>query len=285
MKSNYALVILFVAVIVAITIVNFSRNQSASSVTPVSTSTPNRNIEEPENSQPNPPITSNPTPTPNPSPTPPPVTQPQGSAEVFRKIPTSQKIVVLTFDAGADKGFTSNILDTLKREGVLASFGMTGKWAEQNPELVKRIAREGHDFINHTYTHSSFTGFSTNTEPQTKAARLQELSRTETIIKNLTGMTSLPYFRPPFGDYDASVNRDIYAGGYKFNIMWTVDSLGWKGLTAEQIRKRVVDGTVPGAIHLFHVGEQSQDAVALANIISDLKEKDYSFARISDQIR
>lgn len=226
-----------------------------------------------------------PTPTPNPSPTPTPTPEPQGSAEVIRKVPTSDKVVILTFDAGADKGFTANILDTLKSEGIHATFGMTGKWAEQNPELVKRMASEGHDFINHTYSHSSFTGFSTNSEPQTKAERFQELDRIETIVKRLTGITTLPYFRPPYGDYDSSVNRDIYARGYRFNIMWTIDSLGWKGLTAAQIRQRVVDGTVPGAIHLFHVGEQSHDAAALQGIISDLRARGYAFARISDRIK
>jgi peptidoglycan-N-acetylglucosamine deacetylase len=227
-------------------------------------------------------VTPYPVPTaPNPYPTP----APQGSAEVVRKIPTTEKVVILTFDAGADKGFTSDILDTLKSEGINASFGMTGKWADQNPELVKRIANEGHDFINHTYSHSSFTGFSTGAGPLLADKRREELDRTEEIIKTLTGMTTLPYFRPPYGDYDASVNADIYARGYRFNIMWTVDSLGWKGLTAEQIRKRVIEGTVPGAIHLFHVGEQSQDAAALDGIIGDLRERGYAFARISDRFK
>jgi peptidoglycan-N-acetylglucosamine deacetylase len=282
MKNKSILILIIVTLIVGGIIIarlsdNLTSDPSATSTDPVvigSTTTPDTSgNEKPQ-----------PTPTPIPTPVPTPTPEPQGSAQVIRKVPTSSKVVVLTFDAGADKGFTSNILDTLKSEGVKASFGMTGKWAEQNPDLVKRIANEGHDFINHTYSHSSFTGFSTNSSPLSKAERSQELERTEIIVKNLTGITTLPYFRPPYGDYDASVNRDIYARGYNFNVMWTVDSLGWKGLTAAEIRKRVVDGTVPGAIHLFHVGEQSQDAAALPGIISDLRAKGYVFSRISDAI-
>ena len=48
-----------------------------------------------------------------------------------------------------------------KAQGVTASFGMTGRWAEQNPDLLRRIVREGHHLINHTYDHESFTGRST----------------------------------------------------------------------------------------------------------------------------
>ncbi len=207
---------------------------------------------------------------------------PQGSATVVRTVSTTQNVVVLTFDAGSDVGFAANILDTLKAEGVKASFGMTGKWAQQNPALVTRMAAEGHDFINHTWTHGSFTGFSTNSAPLTQAQRWDELVRTENFIRSLTGVSTKPFFRPPFGDYDAGVNKDIYAQGYGYNIMWTVDSLGWKGISKEEITRRVVDGTVPGAIHLFHVGEQSQDAAALDAIITELRAKGYTFARISD---
>jgi len=207
---------------------------------------------------------------------------PQGSATVVRTVSTSNKVVVLTFDAGADAGFTSAILDTLRDENIKASFGMTGKWAEANPALVRRIADEGHDFINHTWSHDSFTGFSTNDSPLTREQRFDELTRTEDLIKSLTGVSTKPFFRPPYGDYDAGVNRDLYAQGYTYNIMWTVDSLGWKGISKEEITRRVVDGSVPGAIHLMHVGEQSQDAAALPAIISELKAKGYTFARISD---
>jgi peptidoglycan/xylan/chitin deacetylase (PgdA/CDA1 family) len=67
--------------------------------------------------------------------------------------------------------------------------------------------------------------------------------------------------------------------------MWTVDSLGWKGLTAGEITARCVDGTVPGAILLFHVGAQSQDAAALPAIIRQLKADGYTFGTIAELLR
>jgi peptidoglycan/xylan/chitin deacetylase (PgdA/CDA1 family) len=111
-------------------------------------------------------------------------------ARVLQLGRTDEKVVTLTFDAGADAGFTEEILDTLAANGVRGGFGITGRWAEQNPELVKRIATAGHELINHTYNHSSFTGMSTSAAPQSQAARWDQLDRTEGIIDGLTGATT-----------------------------------------------------------------------------------------------
>ena len=202
----------------------------------------------------------------------------------IRTAATDERIVSLTFDAGADRGFAEDILDTLRDEGVVATFGMTGRWAEENPDLVVRMVNEGHTLINHTESHRSFTGFSTGTTPLTSAERASELQATEEIIRALSGYEMRPYFRPPYGDYDDTVLADLAANGYTVNVMWTVDSLGWRGLTAEEITQRVVDGTVPGAIHLFHVGAQSQDAAALPAIISELRALGYSFVTVDELV-
>lgn len=197
---------------------------------------------------------------------------------------TTEKIVSLTFDAGADRGFAAQILNTLKAEGIRASFGMTGAWAEENPDLIKRMVTEGHHLINHTYDHRSFTGLSTGAAPLSTAQRQAQLKETETIIRDLTGYNLQPYFRPPYGDYDNSVIRDIAAVGYTVNVMWSVDSLGWKGLTAAEIAERSVRGTGPGGIILMHVGAQSQDAAALPEIIRRLRDQGYRFVTVEAMV-
>jgi len=199
-----------------------------------------------------------------------------GYALVVRKADTSSKTVFFTFDAGADAGFTAQILDTLKANGIIAGFGVTGRWAEQNPDLVRRIAQEGHTIINHSYDHLSFTGRSTDLPPLTQSQRWEQLDKTESIIQDLAGVSTKPYFRPPYGDYDDSVNADLYARGYLYNVMWTVDSLGWNGLAAEAIVERCLNLAEPGAIYVFHVGSDSQDVAALQAIIDGLREMGYS---------
>ncbi|MBX6343110.1 MAG: polysaccharide deacetylase family protein, partial [Thermomicrobiaceae bacterium] len=202
----------------------------------------------------------------------------------IRQFDTADRVVALTFDAGADRGYAPGILDTLAAKGVKASFGMTGVWASQNPDLVQRMVREGHSLINHTWDHRSFTGRSTGTAPLSSAERALELSRTADLVFAQTGVRLAPYFRPPYGDYDDSVVADLAASGYTLNIMWTIDSLGWNGLSAPAIERRVVDNIAPGAIVLMHVGAQSADALALSAVIDDLRARGYRFASVADLV-
>lgn len=203
-------------------------------------------------------------------------------AQVISRGDTSSKRVALTFDAGSDRGYTVQILNTLRDNGIATSWGMTGQWAEANPDLIERIADEGHEFINHSYDHDSFTGFSTGNPPLTRAQRWQQLDSTEAIVHGLTGMSTKPYFRPPYGDYDASVNADIGARGYRYNVMWTVDSRGWMGLTADEIIDRCLELHEPGAIYIFHVGSTSQDGPALQAIIDGLSDLGYEFVTVTE---
>ncbi len=224
-------------------------------------------------------------PTPVP-PTPPaqPVTlPPEGSpALVIRKGDASRKIVAFSFDAGADAGYAAQILDTLEANGIHASFGMTGRWAERNPELLRRTVREGHHLINHSYDHASMTGAATKTAPLTREQRWEELDRTEAIVNQLTGATTKPYFRPPYGAYDASVNEDVGARGYAYNVLWSVDSRGWMGWSAGAIIQRCVERAEPGAIYVFHVGSASQDGPALQAIIDGLRAQGYFIGSVPD---
>jgi peptidoglycan/xylan/chitin deacetylase (PgdA/CDA1 family) len=192
--------------------------------------------------------------------------------------------VALTFDAGADRGFTEQILDTLRDEGVQATFGMTGHWAQENPDLIQRMVDEGHTLINHTTTHRSWTGYSTGDAPLTSAERADELKQTEDIVRGIAGVELRPYFRPPYGDYDDSVISDLQADGYSVMVMWTVDTLGWNGYSVDQIVQRALAGAVPGAIYLMHVGAGSQDANALPTVIDQLRAEGYQFVTIQQMV-
>ena len=219
-------------------------------------------------------------PTPPAQPVPPP---PRGSpALVIRKGDASRKIVAFTFDAGADAGFAAQILDTLAANGIHASFGMTGRWAERYPDLLQRIVREGHHLINHTYDHASMTGATTKTLPLTREQRWEELDRTEAIVGQLTGATTKPYFRPPYGAFDDSVNVDVGARGYAYNVLWTVDSRGWMGWSAGAIIQRCLEQAEPGAIYVFHVGSASQDGPSLQAIIDGLRAQGYFIGSVPD---
>ena len=188
--------------------------------------------------------------------------------------------MALTFDAGADLGHTGTILDVLADRGVLASFGITGEFAADHPDHVARMAREGHVVMNHSNRHASFTGVSSDAVLTTTDDRQADLLAADAILAPLTGGTTRPFWRPPFGDYDAGVLADAGAIGYRFTIMWTFDSLGWQGTTSDQIVDRVLTEVEPGAIVVMHVGSESQDAAALPRIIDALRADGYTFTTV-----
>ena len=212
------------------------------------------------------------------------------SSKVITRGNTSRRMVAFTFDAGSDLGYTGKILDFLRANSMKASFGMTGTWAQDHPMYVQRMVDEGHLLINHTWNHPSFTGYSSDATALTPARRTEQLQRLRNKTVALTGRSTKPYFRPPFGDYDAGVLRDVGVNGYTRSIMWSVDSLGWKGLTATAICDRVTNAMAGassggnGYIVLFHVGSASQDGNALSCITSRLRSRGFSFGTVSQVI-
>jgi peptidoglycan/xylan/chitin deacetylase (PgdA/CDA1 family) len=197
---------------------------------------------------------------------------------------TSRKQIALTFDAGSDLGYTQQIIETLENYGIIASFGLTGDWMNAYPDFAAWIAADGHQLLNHTLKHPSFTGVSAGSRPLSPAKRLAQIQANELIMGDDCGRGARPYWRPPYGDYDDGVLRDVGTLGYSRTAMWTVDSMGWNGYTTTQIINRVMGSAGNGAIVLMHVGGASQDANALDAIIRRLRDAGYSFGTISQVI-
>jgi peptidoglycan/xylan/chitin deacetylase (PgdA/CDA1 family) len=177
--------------------------------------------------------------------------------------------VALTLDAGADWRPTRQILETLAKEKVRCTFFLTGEWVRENPKTTARIAAEGHEIGNHSWDHAAFTGL---TDAQIK----EQLERTEALIRETTGKSSRPYFRPPLGARDARVRQAVADNGY-LNVYWTLDSHDsvQKGITASQIKERVLGEIAPGSIVLLHCGSQAT-ADALPEILAGLRERGLS---------
>lgn len=207
-----------------------------------------------------------------------------GASQVHYYGDSGRKEIALTFDLGSDRGHTETILDFLKERGIRASFGLTGLWAEQNPDLVKRIADEGHQLFNHTYSHSSFTGHSTGAEPLTREERIEEIERTHEIVMDISGYNMRPYFRLPYGDGadDPGVMEDIYGADYYLTIMWTCDSYGWKQWTPAEIIQHCYQETGIGGIVLMHVGSDGTDQDALPGLVDEFAADGYDFVTIAE---
>ncbi|HUS15997.1 MAG TPA: polysaccharide deacetylase family protein, partial [Chloroflexia bacterium] len=164
-------------------------------------------------------------------------------------VPAGKGRIALTFDAGSTRGRVPDILDALARYDAHVTFFITGAWAEENPDMVRAIVAAGHEVANHSYSHPEFTKLS---DEKMRA----ELDRCEAIIQSVAGVSTKPYWRPPFGDENRHVLDVTKAHGYR-SIYWTWDSLDSVGKpkTKDFIVKRVTEPVVPldGAIMLQHV--------------------------------
>ena len=222
-------------------------------------------------------------PTPRPAPPPNPGT---GSAVTIAEGPNDRLQIALTFDAGADTGYAAAILDFLGTEGVKATFGMTGRWAEENPDLVRRMVVEGHQLMNHSYSHESFTGASTGKPPKTAEQVYEELASTEAIVRDLTGYELKPYFRFPYGDYNADTLVWIAEAGYYVDVSWTCDSYGWKGRTGVEVAARCTTEALPHEITLLHVGAAAAgDFESLPAMLAFYRGAGYEFVTVEQMLQ
>jgi peptidoglycan/xylan/chitin deacetylase (PgdA/CDA1 family) len=151
--------------------------------------------------------------------------------------------IALTFDDGPGEA-TPIILDMLKQAGIRATFFLCGQNVERYPDIARRIAEEGHEIGNHTYSHPRLLG-------RTPGKIAYEIERAQTIIAHHTGRRPR-LFRPPFGLRWFGLFTILERNGLT-SVMWSVNSLDWKR-PVEQIVARVVNGIRPGAIVLFHDG-------------------------------
>ena len=182
--------------------------------------------------------------------------------------PTNVRQIALTYDAGADRGRAAYILDLLAEYGVKATFGMTGTWARASPDLVLRMVNEGHQLINHTWSHPIVhRRLDLIAAGANQGSQVSQLTQVEDYVRNLTGYDMEPYWRPPYGDLNSSVLTDVYTAGFYITVMWSCDTLAWNGASETAILNRCMYPARSGAIILMHVGADGLDWAASDNMI------------------
>jgi len=126
---------------------------------------------------------------------------------------TDEKVLYLTFDAGYENGYTKKILDVLKKQEVPATFFLVGNYIETEPEIVKRMVKEGHIVGNHTYSHPDMSAISS------EEAFREELEKLEALYKETTGKRMKKFYRPPQGRYSESNLKMASELGYT-TVFW-----------------------------------------------------------------
>lgn len=186
---------------------------------------------------------------------------------------TSRKVLYLTFDEGYEKGYTPAILDVLKANDVKAIFFVTSPYLKTQPDLIRRMAEEGHIVANHSKSHPSMPQFVSNPE------RFKlEFDDVANKYKEITGYEMVKLFRPPMGHYSQRSLAMTKALGYK-TIFW---SFAYKDFDVNaqpshsDAQKILSDNLHNGAIILLHAISKTNTEV-LDAFIKDAKTQGYTF--------
>lgn len=171
--------------------------------------------------------------------------------------------VALAINVAWGEELLSEILSTLEKEKVKATFFMVGTWVKDFPELTRQIAVAGHEIANHGLYHGH--------PLQMGREELKRLiTENELLISKVTGKKSANFFAPPYGELNSLIVSVAGELGYR-TIMWSVDSVDWKNPSPDVLRDRVLSKIEAGGIILLHPTESTKQA--LPTLIQSLRKR------------
>ncbi len=227
------------------------------------------------------------------------------------------KQLALTFDDGPNEPYTAQLLDILAKHAVPATFFLIGKYVQNAPDLVRRIAAEGHEIGNHTFAHPNLAihsqerlfrelmqcefaldaaGIRSPGPRVEREARLQASYGPDQVervrgLNDFRAATGTRYFRPPWGARRPDTLALARAAGYE-PVMWSVMCYDWMHNTAEQIEQHAVRQIKEGGdVILLHDGDRlkfgadrSQSVQAAEAIIRRYKDQGFEFVTITEMM-
>jgi len=195
---------------------------------------------------------------------------------LFWRLPARASGIALTFDDGPHPVYTPRILDALHEAGARATFFVIGRNAREHPELVRRIAAEGHTLATHTDSHRSLA--------RVPARRLwAECRGARESVERIAGMPA-PLFRPPWGKLRVAALLVLAAARMPI-VMWSFDTLDHRGLAPEELVRGVEAAALQaGDIVLMH-DDGANTADALPGILDHLRQRGIACLSLGELLR
>ncbi len=189
----------------------------------------------------------------------------------------SEPVVYLTFDAGYENGNTAPILDALAKHRAPAAFFVVGNYLETSPDLVRRMAEEGHIVANHTYHHPDMSALS---DPDDFSRELTEL---EELYTEITGLAMRRYYRPPQGLYSEENLKMADRLGYK-TFFWSLAYVDWlqdQQPDPQEAIEKLCERVHPGAVVLLHSTSET-NARILDGLLTRFEQMGYRFGSLDE---
>jgi len=195
-----------------------------------------------------------------------------GMAKMVRYVDTSNKIIALTFDDGYSPSRAEKIAAILDQFGATATFFPYSSAADDAPSVWKAIAAR-FPIGNHTTTHP-------NLKKLSASQVFWEIDNARQVIEGITGRPMVPIFRPPYMDYNTTVQEEAYRAGFSTMALRTVDTQDALGADADTIYEPAIKGQ-PGQIILMHAGP-APTVAALPRIMQYFRSNGYTFVNLPD---
>ncbi|MPL58543.1 Peptidoglycan-N-acetylglucosamine deacetylase [bioreactor metagenome] len=199
-----------------------------------------------------------------------------GNDGLIKSVPTTHKVISLTFDDGPHPDSTPKLLAILREKDVKATMFVLGQSVDENPALFAQMVADGHEIGSHAYNHI----FISKLNAKERAEQFEKAERSIMIAAPKPVL-----FRPPGGGYNDGVVQDALRRGYR-TVLWSIDTRDWSRPGVNQIVNHVMKKIKPGSIVLMHDGQYDlQTAAAVGVIIDRIRAEGYTLVTVGELLQ
>jgi peptidoglycan/xylan/chitin deacetylase (PgdA/CDA1 family) len=176
-------------------------------------------------------------------------------------------------DLGWESEYVESILETLKQENVKITFNVTGRWAQNNQELLLKIKEEGHEIGNHGHRHLDYAKL-------TYEENLEQIQTSKKIIEDII-QEETKFFQAPAGSFGIGTMKAAKDLNY-IPFKWDIDTIDWKYREEPDVIIKRIESKPMGDSSIILMHPTNATTECLGEIIKIIREKGYEAGRLSD---
>jgi peptidoglycan/xylan/chitin deacetylase (PgdA/CDA1 family) len=186
----------------------------------------------------------------------PPIPPPHpGPPSVVSRDPRRTQRIALTIDDGDDPDTVAGYVEFAQRSKIPITFSPNGCYQaiwNRHAAALRPLVEAGQVQIgNHTFSHKNLLGRRTDADIRA------DVEKNEEWIQATFGITSRPWFRPPYGAHDEHVDGVVSELGYTKILMWNGSFGDSTLISPAQLLGLATQYLRPGTIMIGHANHKT----------------------------